>query len=108
VLTAAAAAGLGERIHAHRADWSDWRPETELDAVIVMSTALKGLTNVQRARVIELLQGATAGGGIHLVHAPESQHTPSLKDLERRYRGWAVSLEHDGNNEILLARKEMT
>jgi len=108
VLTAAAAAGLGERIHAHRADWTDWLPETELDAVIVMSTALKGLTNAQRARVIELLQGATADGGIHLVHAPQSQQTPSLQDLEKRYHGWAVSLERDGSHEILLARKEIT
>lgn len=108
VLTAAAAAGLGERVHAQRANWSDWSPETELDAVIVMSTALRDLTNPQRARVIEMLQGATADGGIHLVHAPESQLTPTLQELERRYRGWAISLERDGSNEILLARKEMT
>jgi hypothetical protein len=108
VLTAAAAAGLGARIHAHRADWSDWSPETELDAVIVMSTALRGLTKPQRARIFELLQGATADGGIHLVHAPDSQHTATLQELEKRYRGWAVSLERDGTNEILLARKEMT
>lgn len=108
VLAAAAAAGLGERIHAQRADWSAWSPDAELDAVIMMSTALRGLTNPQRARVIELLQGATADGGIHLVQAPDSHHTPTLQELEKRYRGWSVSLEREGENEILLARKEMT
>jgi hypothetical protein len=108
VLSAAAAAGLGARVHAQRADWAAWSPDAELDAVIVMSTALRGLTNPQRARVIELLQGATADGGIHLVQAPDSQHTPTLEELEKRYRGWSVSLERDGSSEILLARKEMT
>jgi hypothetical protein len=108
VLTAAEAAGLGERIHVQRANWSDWSPEPELDAVIVMSTALLGLSNPQTARVIELLQGATADGGIHLVQAPESQHKLLMRDLEKRYRGWVVSLERDGSSEILLARKEMT
>jgi hypothetical protein len=73
-----------------------------------MSTALLGLSNPQTARVIELLQGATADGGIHLVQAPESQHKLLMRDLEKRYRGWVVSLERDGSSEILLARKEMT
>jgi hypothetical protein len=107
VLSAAAAAGLGERIHAQRADMSEWAPESKLDAVIVMATALHGLTNRQRARIIELLQGATAEGGIHLVHAPNSQHTPTLQELEKRYRGWSITLERDGSSEILLARKEL-
>src|SRR5690242_14240675 len=108
VLSAAAAAGLGERVHAKRTNWADWSPESQLDAVIVMSTALRGLSNPQRARVIELLQGATADGGIHLVEAPEAQHTPTLQELEKRYCGWSVSLERDGSSEILLARKEMS
>jgi hypothetical protein len=73
-----------------------------------MSTALRGLNHLQRARVIELLQGATADGGIHLVQAPEAQHARALQDLEKRYRGWAVSLERDGTSEILLARKEIS
>ena len=58
--------------------------------------------------MIELLQGATADGGIHLVEAPEAQHTPALQELEKRYHGWSVSLERDGTSEILLARKEMS
>jgi hypothetical protein len=107
VLSAAAAAGLGERVHALRADWADWAPDVELDAVIVTSTALRGLTAAQRARVIKLLQGATADGGIHLVETPDTRRTvPTLRELETRYRGWSVSLERAGENEMFLARKQ--
>jgi SAM-dependent methyltransferase len=109
VLSAAAAAGLGERVHVLRADWSAFAPDAELDAVIVTSTALRGLNATQRARVIRLLQGATADGGIHLVATPDTQRTvPTLQELENRYRGWAISLERDGSSEMFLARKEIT
>jgi hypothetical protein len=107
VLAAAAAAGLGERVHAHRAEWVDWSPESELDAVIVTSAALRGLTSAQRARVFRLLQGATAHGGIHLVEADAQRTVPTLRELESRYEGWSVSLERDGSSEMLLARKEI-
>jgi hypothetical protein len=108
VLTAAAAAGLGERVHALRANWPAWSPDAELDAVIVTSAALRGLTAAQRARVIGLLQRATAHGGIHLVATPDAQRTaPTLQELESRYQGWAVSLERDGSREMFLARKEI-
>src|SRR3954462_1242649 len=56
VLSAAAAAGLAGRVHGLRADWADWAPDVELDAVIVTSPALRGLSATQRARVIKLLQ----------------------------------------------------
>lgn len=109
VLAAAAAAGLGERIHALRADWSDWAPDAALDAVIVMSTALRGLTASQRARVIKLLQKATAEGGIHIVEASDTPRTfPTLQELESRYEGWSVSLERAPNGEMFLARKEIS
>jgi tellurite resistance protein TehB len=109
VLRAAAAAGLGERIHALRADWSDWAPDAELDAVIVMSTALQGLSASQRARVIKLLQKATANGGIHIVEAPDtSRAVPTFRELESRYEGWSVSMERAANGEMFLARKEIS
>ena len=109
VLNAAAAAGLGERVHALRADWLAWAPDAELDAVIVTSAALRGLSAAQRARVIKLLQGATADGGIHLVETPDARRAgPTLHELENRYRGWSVSLERDTSSEMFLARKEMT
>ena len=109
VLAAATAAGLGERIHAHRANWTAWAPDAVLDAVIVTSNALRGLTAAQRTRVIKLLQGATADGGIHLVEAADIQlRAPTLRELESRYEGWSLSLEKDGSSEMLLARKEIT
>ena len=108
VLAAAAAAGLGEKIHALRADWSDWAPDAELDAVIVMSTALRGLSASQRARVIKLLQKATADGGIHIVEAADTSRTvPTLRELESRYEGWSVTLERVHNGGMFLARKEV-
>ena len=109
VLAAATAAGLGERIHAQPADWSAWAPDAVLDAVIVTSSALRGLTAAQRTRVIKLLQGATADGGIHLLEAADTQlRAPTLRELESRYEGWSLSLERDGSSEMLLARKEIT
>jgi hypothetical protein len=109
VLSAAAQAGLGERVHALRADWSAWAPDKELDAVIVTSAALRDLTASQRARVIRLLQSATTDGGVHLVQTLETERTvPTLQELESRYRGWAVSVEREGGHEMFLARKELS
>ena len=109
VLAAATAAGLGERVHAQRANWSAWAPDAVLDAVIVTSNALWGLTAAQRTRVIKLLQGATADGGVHLLEAADTQRkVPTLRELESRYQGWSISLEKDGSSEMLLARKEIT
>lgn len=109
VLLAAARAGLTERVHALRADWSEWAPETGLDAVIVTSAALRDLSASQRARVIKLLQSATTDGGVHLVQTLESEPTvPTLQELENRYRGWSVSVEHDRGQGMFLARKELS
>src|SRR5689334_21228883 len=109
VLATATAARLGERIHAQRADWSAWAPDAVLDAVIVTSSALRGLIAAQRARVLKLLQGATADGGTLLAESAGAQRTAvSLRELESRYAGWSLSLERDGSIEMLLARTEMT
>ena len=71
-----------------RADWSAWAPDAELDAVIVTSTALRGLTTAQRsARDHSLLQRATADGGIHLVEA-QTRNAP-----HRRFRSWRIAIE---------------
>jgi hypothetical protein len=109
VLHAAVQAGLGDRVHAFRSDWADWAPATELDAVIVTSAALRDLSASQRARVIKLLQSATTDGGVHLVETIDSERTvPSLRELENRYRGWAVSVEREGGQGMFLARKEIS
>jgi hypothetical protein len=109
VLNAAAQAGLGERVHALRADWAAWAPESELDAVIVTAAALRDLSATQRARVIKLLQSATTDGGVHLVQTLDAERTvPTLRELETRYRGWAVSVEREGGHGMFLARKELS
>ena len=109
VLSAAAAAGLGERVRALHADWSAWTPDAELHAVIVTATALSGLTASQRARVIKMLQRATADGGVHLVQRTERERAiPSLRELESRYEGWSVTVERaESGGDTFFARKDV-
>jgi hypothetical protein len=56
--------------------------------------------------VIHVLQGATADGGVHLVQTiARGKRTPvSLDELQRRYRGWDVTVE-EGAPDTFLARK---
>jgi hypothetical protein len=109
VLQAARDAGLGERVHGFVADLASWMPETELAAVIVTAGALAGLSAVQRARVIEVLQTATARGGLHVVPTGAlGKKDVSLEELHSCYRGWSVSVER-GKDESssFLARKDV-
>ena len=109
VMSAAAEAGLGERIHACHADLTTWIPEAELHAVIVMRAALNGLTTGERARVITALQGATAQGGVHVVQTNAGRMAPSIDELASRYAGWTVSVERPQGDltNTFLARKEV-
>ena len=110
VISAAAEAGLGERVRACHADLTTWIPDSELHAVIVMGAALKGLSAGERARVIEALQGATAFGGVHVVQTNAGgKATPSVSELASRYAGWTVSVERarDEGTNTFLARKEV-
>jgi hypothetical protein len=90
----------------------------------VQRRALAGLTTADRARVISILQSATADGGVHLVEtiavgagsviaegeteATEGSTIIPIEELETRYRGWQVSLERTRENgsRTFLARKE--
>lgn len=109
VLQAAHDAGLGERVHGFVSDLVSWMPETELSAVIVTAAALTGLSATQRARIIEVLKGATADGGVHLVPISRGRRDMSLKELRSRYRGWTVSVERaDDQSNTFLARKDLT
>jgi len=106
VLDAAEEAGLGERVHASTVALDSWTPDAPLSAVIYTPAAFAGLTAAERARVIQVLQSATADGGVHLVQTiAAGKRTPvSLEELRRRYRGWDVTVEEgDANN--FLARK---
>jgi hypothetical protein len=106
VLDAAEEAGLGERVHASATGLNAWTPEAPLTAVIYTPAAFKGLTAAERARVIQVLQSATADGGVHLVQTiAAGKRTPvSLEELRRRYRGWDVTVD-DSDPNSFLARK---
>lgn len=106
VLDAAELAGLGERVHATALALESWTPGAPLTAVIYTPAAFTGLTTAERARVIQVLQSATADGGVHLVQTiAAGKRTPvSLDELRRRYRGWDVTVEAGAPN-TFLARK---
>jgi len=110
VMQAAIGAGLAGRVHGQIGDLSSWTPENSLSAVIVNPAALDAMTSSERGRVIQLLQGATADGGVHLVQTISSSGKAngslSLEELRSRYRGWTVTVERsDGRGKAFLARK---
>jgi hypothetical protein len=106
VLDAAEEAGLGERVHASALTLESWTPDAPLTAVIYTPAAFAGLSAAERARVIQVLQSATADGGVHLVQTiAAGKRTPvSLDELRRRYRGWEVTVDESAPN-TFLARK---
>jgi hypothetical protein len=106
VMDAAEEAGLGERVHASSGPLESWTPDAPLTAVIYTPAAFAGLTTTERARVIQVLQSATADGGVHLVQTiAAGKRTPvSIEELRRRYRGWDVTIDEADPNSF-LARK---
>jgi hypothetical protein len=106
VMDAAEEAGLGERVHAAALALESWTPEAPLTAVIYTPAAFAGLTSAERARVIQVLQSATADGGLHLVQtiAAGKRAPVSMDELRRRYRGWDVTVEEGAPN-TFMARK---
>jgi hypothetical protein len=106
VMDAAERAGLGERVHASAAGLDSWTPDAPLTAVIYSPAAFAGLGAAERARVIQVLQSATADGGVHLVQtiAAGKRAPVSIDELRRRYQGWDVTVEEGAPN-TFLARK---
>jgi hypothetical protein len=106
VIDAAEEVGLGERVHASAMALDSFTPEHTLTAVIYSPAAFAGLSAAERARVIELLQSATADGGVHLVQTiARGKRAPvSLDELQRRYRGWDVTVD-ESTPDSFLARK---
>ena len=96
----AAEAGRARRAGARQRSTGSavWTPDAPLTAVIYTPAAFAGLGAAERARVIEVLQSATADGGVHLVQTiAAGKRTPvSLDELRRRYRGWDVTVEEGG------------
>ena len=85
-----------------------WTPDSPLSVVIYTPAAFTGLSSAERARVIQVLQSATADGGVHLVQtiAAGKRAPVSLDELQRRYRGWEVTVE-PGNANTFMARKAL-
>lgn len=108
VMVAAEEAGLGERVHASVATLESFTPYAPLTAVIYTPAAFAGLSAAERARVIQVLQSATADGGVHLVQTiAAGKRTPvSLDELRRRYRGWDVTVD-EATPDTFLARKSV-
>lgn len=104
VMAAAVQAGLAERVHAYAAELPQFQPDHELKAVVCSHAALENLSERDRARVIEVLQIATADGGVHLVETIVAG-SAAIDQLRTTYAGWAVSVEPRGEEQIFLARK---
>jgi hypothetical protein len=106
VMEAAIQAGLGERVHAFATELTHWTPDVPLHAVVCSHSALDSLGPRERARVIAVLQSATADGGVHLVETIAAGSS-AIEELRAKYQGWQVSVEPgDGNAQVFLARKE--
>lgn len=110
VLLAAEAAGLTPRVRGCASDLSHWSPDVPLQAVVCTPGAFEGLTKGERGRVIELLQGATKDGGVHLVDPLcAGQTVVTLDELRSRYQGWDVSVERERwSGPSFLAKKTVT
>ena len=109
VVRAAEAAGLTERVRSYCGEIGAWSPDVELHAVVCSPTAFAGLSASDRSRVIEVLQSATADGGVHLLETiAAGTDGAALEELRSNYRGWAISIERGaGKPETFLARKQV-
>ena len=108
VMDAAAEAGLGERVRASTESLHSFTPDAPLTAVIYSEAAFVGLPASERARVIQVLQSATADGGVHLVQTivAGKRTAVSIEELRRRYQGWDVTVD-EVTPDSFLARKGM-
>jgi hypothetical protein len=110
VVNAAEAAGFTDRVHGYIADLRQWTPSTTSDAlsaVVCTPGSFVGLSDRERDKVIEVLQGATANGGVHLVNSDgEGDATQFIEQLSAQYQGWKILVDQAGGvTASFLARK---
>lgn len=106
VMEAAVQAGLAGRVHPVAGELSQWTPDAPLHAVVCSHSALANIPARERARVIAVLQSATADGGVHLVETIAAG-SAAIEELRNTYRGWVVSVEPDRDDgRAFLARKD--
>jgi hypothetical protein len=101
------AALLAGRIDTLDVGLKEWSPDEPLNAVVCTPAAFAGLTAKERLKVIAVLQSATRDGGVHLVDTIIAGHAgPSLAELRKSYKGWAISVVDDGReSRSFLAKK---
>jgi len=104
ITSAAEAAGFTDRVRGYVSDLRQWEPDAPLSAVVCTPSAFMGLSEPERERVIELLQGATTDGGVHFV---DGGGDPGfLEQLSEQYSGWKIKVEQNGGvSTSFLARK---
>jgi hypothetical protein len=110
VLSAAAEEGLDDRVRGVATSLWQWEPDGPLDAVICTPAAFAGLSGIERAQVIALLQSATSDGGVHLVETIiAGQEAISEEELRASYKkGWDVSFHKEaGVARTFLAKKHV-
>lgn len=109
VLNAASEAGLGARITGLTTELCQWAPDGPIAAVICTPAAFSDLTQLERERVIALLQTATTDGGVHLVETIVAGQVALTEDeLRAHYRGWEISiLAEPGAARTFVARKSV-
>ena len=101
VMFAAESAGLTERVRGCVTDLGHWRPDSPLGGVVCTPAAFAGLSAAERARVIAVLQSATADGGVPLGQTRVAGQTAmTVEELRARYDGWDISIERDRNASI--------
>jgi len=107
VLSAAEEAGLKSRVRGLTTELREWCPDGPLAAVVCTPAAFAGLSAMERAKVIAVLQTATADGGVHLVETiVAGQEAISEDELRARYSGWDVSfVQEPGTARTFVARK---
>ena len=107
VMIAAEAVGLARQVNAFLSPLSEWAPDGPLSAVICSPAAFAGLSELDRTRVIEVLQSATLDGGVHLVETIVAGQTAlTIDEMRAQYRGWSISVEReDTPSPTFFARK---
>jgi hypothetical protein len=101
--------GLATRVQMLQTGLNAFAPTAPYAAVVCSSAALVGLTARERARVLGVLQRATADGGVHLVETIAAGTAKlDMDELRKSYKGWVVSVEGDPTkrDQTFVARKE--
>jgi hypothetical protein len=105
VLVAAAEVGLATRIEGYADGIDAWLPEQPVHAVVWHAAVLEAMGPDRVARVLTLMQDATADGGVHFIEGVDGTRlvlgTPTA--LQAQYPGWLLS--HGPGDGVILLHK---